>query len=50
MSQHAIFYLTLLRTNTQNRINNEEQVLKEGLEGYKEYKEKVKYKVFPGVW
>ena len=32
------------------RINNEEQVLEEGLEGYKEYKEKVKYKVFPGVW
>ena len=32
------------------RIRNEEQVLEEGLEGYKEYKKKVKYKVIPFVW
>lgn len=32
------------------RINNEEQVLEEGLDGYKEYKEKVKNKVIPGIW
>jgi protein-S-isoprenylcysteine O-methyltransferase Ste14 len=32
------------------RINNEERVLEEGLEGYKEYKRKVKYKVIPFVW
>ena len=32
------------------RINNEEQVLEQGLEGYKEYKQKVKYKVLPGIW
>jgi protein-S-isoprenylcysteine O-methyltransferase Ste14 len=25
-------------------------VLEEGLEGYKEYKKKVKYKVIPFVW
>ncbi len=32
------------------RIRNEETVLEEGLEGYKEYKQKVKYKVLPYVW
>ena len=32
------------------RIKNEERVLEEGLEGYKEYKRKVKYKVIPFVW
>ena len=32
------------------RIKNEEKVLEEGLEGYAEYKAKVKYKVIPFVW
>lgn len=32
------------------RIRNEEKVLEEGLEGYLEYKKKVKYKVIPFVW
>ena len=32
------------------RINNEEHVLEEGLDGYREYKEKVKNKVIPGIW
>ena len=32
------------------RIRNEEQVLEEGLEGYRAYEEKVKYKVLPFVW
>ena len=32
------------------RIKNEEKVLEEGLEGYKEYKEKVKYKIIPFIW
>lgn len=32
------------------RIGNEEKVLEEGLEGYKEYKEKVKYRLVPFVW
>ncbi len=32
------------------RINNEEQVLEEGLQGYKEYKQKVRYKVIPFIW
>ena len=32
------------------RIRNEEQVLEEGLQGYAEYKKRVKYKVIPYVW
>ena len=32
------------------RIRNEEEVLEEGLEGYKEYKQKVKYRLVPFVW
>ena len=32
------------------RIRNEEKVLEEGLEGYKEYKTRVKYKVIPLIW
>ena len=32
------------------RIRNEEKVLEEGLAGYTEYKQKVKYKVVPFIW
>ena len=32
------------------RIRNEEKVLEEGLEGYSEYKEKVKYRIIPLIW
>lgn len=32
------------------RIKNEEKVLEHELEGYKEYKEKVKYKIMPFIW
>ena len=32
------------------RIKNEEIVLEEGLEGYREYKNKVKYRMIPFVW
>ena len=32
------------------RIKNEEQVLEQGLEGYSEYKNKVKYRVIPFIW
>ena len=32
------------------RIINEEKVLTEQLEGYKEYKQKVKYRIIPLVW
>lgn len=32
------------------RIRNEERVLEEGLEGYAEYKKRVRYKVIPFIW
>ena len=32
------------------RMRNEEQVLEEGLEGYREYKQRVRYKVIPFIW
>ena len=32
------------------RIRNEEQVLEQGLPGYTEYKQKVRYRLFPRLW
>ena len=32
------------------RIKNEEEVLEQGLEGYAEYKKKVKYRMIPLIW
>jgi protein-S-isoprenylcysteine O-methyltransferase Ste14 len=32
------------------RIRNEEKVLAAGLDGYKEYKTRVQYKVIPFIW
>lgn len=32
------------------RIKNEEEVLENGLEGYSDYKKKVKYKIIPFIW
>jgi len=32
------------------RIRNEEKVLEDGLDGYKQYKERVKYRIIPFVW
>ena len=32
------------------RIRNEEQVLESGLDGYADYKKRVKYKVIPFIW
>lgn len=32
------------------RIKNEEQVLEAGLAGYREYKEKVRYRLIPFIW
>ena len=32
------------------RLKDEEELLSEELEGYKEYKEKVKYRLFPFIW
>ena len=32
------------------RIVNEEKVLEANLEGYKEYKKRVKYRILPFIW
>ena len=32
------------------RIRNEEAVLEEGLEGYKDYEKRVKYRIIPRIW
>ena len=32
------------------RIKNEEMVLEKGLDGYIEYKQKVKYRLIPFIW
>ena len=36
--------------DVKKRIKNEEEVLEKELNGYKEYKTKVKYKVIPFIW
>ncbi len=41
-----LFYIPI----TAKRIKNEEVVLTNGLEGYENYKKKVKYKVIPFIW
>ena len=41
-----LLYLPLIA----NRIRNEESVLEKGLEGYKEYKQRVKYRIIPFIW
>lgn len=41
-----LLYLPLIA----KRIKNEEKVLEEGLAGYKEYEQKVKYKVIPFIF
>jgi protein-S-isoprenylcysteine O-methyltransferase Ste14 len=41
-----LFYIPIIA----KRMKNEEQVLEKGLEGYSEYKTRVKYKVIPFVW
>ena len=41
-----LFYLPLIA----KRIKNEETVLENGLDGYQEYKQRVKYKVIPFIW
>ena len=41
-----LFYIPLIV----KRIRNEEEVLKQGLEGYSDYMKRVKYRLIPGVW
>ena len=41
-----LFYIPIIGV----RMKNEEKVLEEGLEGYTEYKKKVRYRVIPFIW
>ena len=41
-----LFYIPLIA----KRIRNEEAILEQGLKGYSEYKQRVKYKVIPYIW
>ena len=41
-----LFYIPIIIM----RIKNEEQVLREGLEGYADYMKKVKYRIIPFIW
>ena len=41
-----LFYIPIIVV----RIKNEEKVLEEGLEGYSDYKKRVKYRIIPFIW
>ena len=41
-----LFYIPIIA----KRIRNEERVLEEGLDGYREYRTRVRYKVIPFIW
>ena len=46
----SFFIMLLYIPLIAKRIRNEEAVLEEGLKGYREYKQRVKYKVLPYIW
>ncbi|MBO5557024.1 MAG: isoprenylcysteine carboxylmethyltransferase family protein [Oscillospiraceae bacterium] len=41
-----LFYLPIIA----RRIRNEEAVLEQGLEGYREYRQRVRFRLIPGIW
>jgi protein-S-isoprenylcysteine O-methyltransferase Ste14 len=49
-SYYTLIPMILLPFLLAFRIKNEEKVLKQGLPGYKEYMEKVKYRLIPFIW
>lgn len=49
-SLYAFFLFLVYPIILAMRIKNEEEVLEEGLAGYKEYKQKVRYKMIPFIW
>ena len=46
----SFFIMLLYIPVIAKRIKNEEKVLEEGLEGYSDYKKKVKYRILPFIW
>jgi protein-S-isoprenylcysteine O-methyltransferase Ste14 len=49
-SFYALLPLLIFPLQMILRIKNEEEILEKGLDGYIEYKQKVKYKVIPYLW
>ena len=49
-SLYSFFLLLLYIPIIVKRIRNEEQVLEEGLEGYRDYKRRVKFRMIPYIW
>ncbi len=49
-SVFSFFILLLYIPIIRKRIENEEKVLEQGLNGYLEYEKKVKYKIIPYIW
>ena len=46
----AVIPFLLIPAVLVKRIQNEEEVLEEGLEGYREYKTRVRYRLIPFIW
>ena len=46
----ALIPLLIFPFQMSTRMKNEEEILEKGLEGYIQYKEKVRYKIIPFVW
>lgn len=49
-SPFSFFIMLLYIPVIAKRIKNEEKVLEEGLEGYSDYKKRVKYRILPYIW
>ncbi len=49
-SFYALIPLLIFPFQMSTRMKNEEEILEKGLEGYIEYKKKVRYKIIPFLW
>jgi protein-S-isoprenylcysteine O-methyltransferase Ste14 len=49
-SFYALIPMIIFPFQMGRRMKNEEQILEEGLDGYIEYKKKVRYKIIPFLW
>jgi protein-S-isoprenylcysteine O-methyltransferase Ste14 len=49
-SYYALIPMLLFPFQMNSRIKSEEEILEKGLDGYTEYKKKVKYKIVPLIW
>ena len=49
-SYYALIPLVIFPYQMGTRMRNEEQILEKGLEGYIDYKKRVRYKIIPFIW